>query len=161
MYQPSSYALLVSLLRHRPNGIAALRGDERHPTLRGEVLFYETRYGVFVVADVTGLPTSQDAREDGFFGFHIHAGEECGGADSFSMAKGHYNPDIVPHPHHAGDLPPLISVQGRAFSAFLTGRFSVREVIGKTVIIHQDPDDFTAQPAGNAGERIACGIIRG
>ena len=43
---------------------------------------------------------------------------------------------------------------------FLTNRFRVEEILGKTVIIHDSPDDFTSQPAGNAGKKIACGMIR-
>ena len=46
-----------------------------------------------------------------------------------------------------------------AFLAFITDRFTANEVIGKTVIIHDSPDDFTTQPSGNAGNKIACGII--
>ena len=61
---------------------------------------------------------------------------------------------------HAGDLPPLFGNHGFAFAVFLTDRFSVREVLGKTVIVHLKPDDFTTQPSGSAGEKIACGEIR-
>jgi len=57
-------------------------------------------------------------------------------------------------------MPPLFGNNGRAVSIFLTNRFSIEEVIGKAVIIHGSPDDFTTQPSGNAGEKIACGIIR-
>ena len=46
------------------------------------------------------------------------------------------------------------------FSAFLSGRFTIDEIIGKAVIVHSSPDDFTTQPSGNAGEKIACGIIK-
>ncbi len=48
---------------------------------------------------------------------------------------------------------------GYAFSAFLTDCFSLSEVMGKTVIIHGNPDDFTTQPSGNSGEKLACGVI--
>ena len=162
MHQRISYALL-SKLRHPPSAMARLRGGGKYPELRGEVLFYETRYGVFTVADVSGLPADEGACKERFFGFHVHEGEECGGTADlpFSMAGGHYNPSGCPHPAHAGDLPPLLSVRGRAFSAFLTDRFSVSEIIGKTVILHEAPDDFKTQPGGDAGARIACGVIRG
>ena len=52
-----------------------------------------------------------------------------------------------------------IRVNGYAFSAFLTDRFTVKEIVGRTVIMHSSPDDFTSQPSGNAGEKIACGEI--
>ena len=57
-------------------------------------------------------------------------------------------------------MPPLFSNDGYALQAFLTDRFTVRDIIGRTVILHDEVDDFTSQPAGNAGERIACGVIR-
>ena len=84
---------------------------------------------------------------------------QCGGAD-FSDTGGHYNPDAQEHPRHAGDLPPLLSVGGRAFLAVETGRFTPCEVIGRTVVIHGSADDFHTQPSGNAGKKIACGVIR-
>ena len=64
------------------------------------------------------------------------------------------------HPNHAGDLPPLFGNNGFALSLFLTNRFTVDEVIGRTIIIHDHPDDFTTQPSGNSGTKIACGVIR-
>ena len=79
--------------------------------------------------------------------------------DPFSDALTHYNPDTCAHPQHAGDLPPLFGNNGYAFSMFLTNRFSVSEIIGRTVILHSAPDDFTSQPAGNSGVKIACGVI--
>ena len=69
-------------------------------------------------------------------------------------------PNVYTHPYHAGDMPPLFGEKGEAFSVFMTKRFRVDDIIGKTVIIHSMPDDFTTQPAGNSGEKIACGIIR-
>lgn len=162
MYQPSSFTLLVSLLRHRPNAVCKVVGREQYPNLRGEILFYETRFGAFVVADVVGLPYEADACKGKFLGFHIHSGNRCedNTEDPFATAQGHYNPNGCPHPMHAGDLPPFLSVKGRVFSAFLTDRFSVSEIVGRTVIIHENADDFITQPAGNAGKSIACGVIK-
>jgi len=56
-------------------------------------------------------------------------------------------------------LIPLFSNSGYAWSSFLTNRFTVDQIIGRTVIIHSDPDDFTTQPSGNSGKKIACGEI--
>ena len=56
-------------------------------------------------------------------------------------------------------MPPLFSNKGYAFMIFLTDRFKVDEIIGKTVIIHSMPDDFKTQPSGDSGMKIACGVI--
>ncbi len=136
---------------------AHIRGSEKAPHLCGEVNFYQKRNGVLITANVRGLPTSN---ESGFLGFHIHEGSNCKGKD-FSETKSHYNPNSAEHPMHAGDLPPLLSCSGKAYLSLLTNRFTINDIIGRTVVIHSKPDDFYTQPAGNAGEKIACGIICG
>ena len=73
----------------------------------------------------------------------------------------HDNPQHCPHPYHAGDLPPLFGAHGFAFSACLTDRFTVEQIIGKSIVIHSAPDDFTTQPSGNAGSKIAGAEIVG
>lgn len=138
-----------------PKAIAKLRGGKGFPQLRGTVRFFQRSDGTMIEAEVEGLPQTQT----GFFAFHIHAGGNCGGED-FSNSGSHFNPGGTAHPNHAGDLPPLLSDHGKAYLKVLTGRFRVEEVIGKTVIIHSDPDDFHTQPAGNPGMKIACGVIQ-
>lgn len=139
----------------RPDAVARLRGGEEAPRIWGEVKFYQTRSGVLVIADVSGLP---EGNGDGFFALHIHEGDSCDG-EGFADTQGHYNPTGAPHPRHAGDLPPLLSCGGRAYLAVLTDRFRVEEILGRTVVIHSGADDFHSQPAGNAGTKIACGTI--
>ena len=58
-----------------------------------------------------------------------------------------------------GDLPPLLSCNGNAYMTVKTDRFKVKDIIGRTVIIHYRADDFRTQPSGDSGEKIACGII--
>ncbi len=137
-----------------PQAVALVAGGSQAPCLSGLVKFCRTKHGVLVTADICGLPVSQT----GVFALHIHEGATCGGKD-FSETGGHYNPSRMPHPMHAGDLPPLFSCHGRAFLSVLTDRFCIEDVVGKTVVIHGDPDDFHSQPAGNAGTKIACGVI--
>lgn len=139
----------------RPAAIACVRGGEDAPELCGSVSFFCCREGILVEADIHGLPESST----GIFAMHIHEGEDCGGA-AFADTKTHYNPTGAPHPEHAGDLPPLFSCKGRAYMAVMTDRFRIRDVAGRTVVIHAGPDDFHTQPAGNSGEKIACGVIR-
>lgn len=138
-----------------PAAIACVRGGADAPKLGGTVRFSAIPGGTLVTAEIEGLPENGT----GFFGFHIHEGGSCGGTD-FSDTGGHLNPDAREHPCHAGDLPPLLSMGGHAFLAVETGRFTPCEVIGRTVVIHGSADDFYTQPAGNAGKKIACGVIR-
>ena len=135
--------------------MAHVSGGGDCPELRGTVRFFPRCGGTLVVADITGLPDS----ETGFFAFHIHEDDNCGG-NGFPNTGGHFNPEGAAHPQHAGDLPPLLSNNGRAYSQVLTVRFRVSDIIGRTVVIHRDPDDFKTQPSGNAGKKIACGVIR-
>lgn len=141
--------------RMLPYAVADIRGSEAYSNLRGQVRFYQRRHCVLVEANVQGLPDN----ETGFFGFHIHTGNACTG-EGFADTGSHYNPAETPHPSHAGDLPPLLSCHGSAYLSVATGRLSVAEIIGRTVVIHDGADDFTTQPAGNAGTKIACGVIR-
>jgi len=136
--------------------VARLRGGREAPGLTGEVQFFQRRDGVLVTVLVSGLPADNP---DGFFALHIHMRDDCGGAD-FAGTGGHFNPAGTPHPRHAGDLPPLLDCGGRAYLAVLTDRFTLTDVIGRTVVIHGGRDDFRTQPAGDAGMKIACGVIR-
>lgn len=138
----------------RPEAIARVAGSEQAPCLYGNVKLYQMGKNILVVADIGGLPSS----ETGIFGLHIHMCGDCTG-DAFENTGPHYNPKDTEHPNHAGDLPPLFSCGGKAFLAVLTDRFCMQEVLGRTVVIHSKPDDFHSQPAGNAGDKIACGVI--
>ena len=88
-------------------------------------------------------------------------GSSCTGnrEDEFTNTKMHYNPNNCPHPYHVGDLPPLIENNGYAYMSVLLNKFRIKDIIGRTLIIHDMPDDFTSQPSGNAGKKIACGRI--
>ena len=143
----------------RPLAEACVSGAGRDFKISGSVRFYPFRGGVLVVADLHGLPRSRGACADRIFAFHIHEGGSCAG-EGFPLTGGHFNPDSCPHPRHAGDLPPLFSNDGDAFLAVYTTRFTIPEIVGRTVIVHNMPDDFTTQPSGAAGEKIACGVIR-
>lgn len=138
-----------------PNAKAEIKGGDMAPNIRGEVLFYQKKCSVLVSVRIFGLPKN----ESGFFAFHIHEGEECTG-ENFADTGGHYNPDDDMHPMHAGDLPPLLSCGGCAYMDVKTNRFRVGDILGRTVIIHSRADDFHTQPSGNAGEKLACGIIK-
>jgi Cu-Zn family superoxide dismutase len=130
----------------------------------GEVTFEQIGSKVHVVANVQGLQPGRD------HGFHIHEAGDCSSDDGMST-KGHFNPHGKPHGHpnsserHAGDLPSLTAAKnGRAKIDFTLDVVTVApgtaSVVGRGIIVHADPDDYKTQPTGNAGARIACGVIR-
>lgn len=150
----------MNYCQDRTQAVATVRGGPDHPQLQGTVSFKQVRGGVLVTAELFGLPR-QTASGCGFFAFHIHAGPGCGSreGESFGQAGAHYNPQGQPHPCHAGDLPPLLGDGGYAYMSVFSSRFTVEELIGRVVIIHSRADDFRTQPAGDPGQKIACGKI--
>ena len=154
--------ILCNVLNRRANAVAYISGGEKYPDIKGTVMFYTTCNAVLVRAEISDLPTANTACKSPVFGFHIHSGSDCGGTaiEPFADTGTHFNPENCKHPYHAGDMPPLFGADGKAFLMFLTDRFSVNDVIGRTVVIHAMPDDFMTQPSGNSGEKIACGVIK-
>ena len=148
----------------RPAAVADIRGGPLAPELGGRATFEAVRGGALVRVDLHGLPAYRSGTPPiGPHGFHIHAVGSCevgDPQDPFLAAGGHYDPDGQPHGNHAGDLPVVFSHHGVARMAVYTSRFSPRDVVGRSVIIHENPDDFRTQPAGASGRRLGCGIIR-
>jgi Cu-Zn family superoxide dismutase len=147
--------------------IANVAGSPAFPRIRGTVTFKEAQGGTYVQADIAGLPQTTT----NFFAFHLHSGN-CGGGpsmevteagtDYFPQSGAHYNPQNLPHPQHAGDFPVLLAAPtkgGSAHLSFFTPRFTVAEAIGKAVVIHENPNDYRTQPAGDSGTKIACGDV--
>lgn len=150
---------------YRYFAVAKISGGELYPDIYGEVQFNQLRDVVEITANIFNLPPFM--RGDGPavspFGFHIHDGGSCAygtGEMPFPETGLHYNPDGRPHGDHAGDMPSLFPTKtGRVYMSFIDDRFTVGEIIGKTVVIHQSPDDYITQPAGGSGTKIACGVI--
>jgi Cu-Zn family superoxide dismutase len=118
--------------------------------------------GVEVVVNLRGVPP-------GVHGFHIHENGSC--ADNGNAAGGHYNPTGTPHgapnadPHHAGDFGNVTADEnGNVNTRFVTRSITVAEgpttAVGHAIILHANPDDLQTQPTGNAGARIACGVVQ-
>lgn len=145
-----------------PQATANIIGSEKYNNLRGTVSFYDIGYAILVTSSLYGIPYRNGHCQHPVLGLHIHEGRACTGnaEDPFADAGGHYNPENCLHPMHAGDLPPVFVNEGIAWSAVITTRFTIKEIIGRTVIVHAMADDFHTQPSGNSGEKIACGIIR-
>lgn len=160
MFQFTPRLTFVKLLeKNKPNALAWVTGGSANPELSGLVKFYATPYGgILVEAEIFGLPNISEQDSVNFYAMHIHQYGDCSG--SFENTGNHYNPTGQPHPQHAGDLIPLLGNQGYAWDTFYDKRFSIDDIIGKSVIIHVGKDDFTTQPSGNAGTKIGCGEIR-
>jgi Cu-Zn family superoxide dismutase len=145
-----------------PSAAAQLEPTRGNNTA-GKITFTQLGDKVRVAGDVSGLRPNQE------HGFHIHDAGDCSSGDGMS-AKGHFNPYGKPHgnpsspDHHAGDMLALRSdASGNARVDTSLDIISVTpgpaSVIGRGLIVHADPDDYTTQPTGNSGARIACGVI--
>jgi Cu-Zn family superoxide dismutase len=143
---------ISSLLRSPPEAFAVITGNGKNRHLSGTVKFFPWAEGSIVCVELVNLPKSGSP-----FGFHIHEGDSC--CCNFEKTGGHYNPSGAQHPAHAGDLPVIFSNNGYSYSVFYTDRFVPEEVIGRTVVIHEKPDDFRTQPAGDSGGKMGCGEI--
>lgn len=120
--------------------------------------------GVHFHGRLTGLPPGST------HGFHIHEHGDCSAPDA-SSAGGHFNPtgtahgDPVGMEHHAGDIANQIADAQGAVDVDVTvhgvslGTGTSDDVLGRALIVHRDTDDYTTQPSGNSGPRIACGVI--
>ncbi len=135
----------------KPNAMARIFGRQEFSQVFGKVEFYDLGIVVAVVCCMKNLP----ATKTNIFAFHIHEYGVCEG--DLASAGAHFG--TGEHPNHLGDMPVLFSNGGEAFLVFCTDRFTISEIVGRSVIIHAGPDDFVSQPAGNAGERIACGLV--
>ncbi len=130
----------------------------------GKVTFTPEPSGVQVVADITGL-------SPGKHGFHIHEKGDCSAPDATS-AGGHYAPNGSPHgapdaaadKRHVGDLGNITAdASGNAKYNQVDKLLSLdgaNSIVGKAVIVHSGEDDLKSQPSGDAGNRVACGVIQ-
>jgi len=132
-------------------------------TAKGTVHFNDVGDGnIEVVADLTGVPP-------GVHGFHIHEKGDCG--NNAQNAGGHFNPTGMIHgapdaqSHHAGDFGNVTAdANGEVHTRFTTHSISLKSgdainPVGRAVVLHEKADDLVTQPSGNAGARIACGVI--
>lgn len=147
------------MLDTMPSAFAKIHGNTDFPNISGIVKFFPApSEGLLVRAEVFHLPVGTDQSFPSFYGFHIHEMGDC--SNNFANTGGHFNPNSQPHPHHAGDLPPLTSTDGHAWMCVYAQQLSIKQILGRSVVIHSSADDFTTQPSGNSGDKIACGVIK-
>jgi superoxide dismutase, Cu-Zn family len=133
-------------------------------TVTGSVALAPASAGVHITGAIQGL------KPDAEFGFHIHEKGDCSAPDG-SSAGAHFNPTQAQHgnptgsAHHAGDMVNIRSnsegiaqVDTTAAGTTLHGD-PTTDVMGKAIVVHESPDDYTTQPSGNSGKRVACGVI--
>ncbi|KMT21026.1 superoxide dismutase family protein [Clostridium cylindrosporum] len=166
-YNYSGYRNDVNETNKPRRAVAHIFGGPLAPRIRGTVIFTEAPGGTKVSVEVNGLPQFKPASEGspqvGPHGFHIHENGNCtvgNPSDPFMSAGGHWNPTNQPHGNHAGDFPVLFSNDGYSRIIFFTNKFTVSQIVGKSVVIHQGPDDYKTQPAGASGKKLACGVIQ-
>jgi len=156
----------------KSSGSASKAAGKAHATLEsksgstvtGKADFVEKSGGVEISVEISGATP-------GMHGVHLHQNADCSAADA-SSAGGHFNPDNAQHgapdaaSHHGGDLGNItIGANGKGklkiFVKGLTVAAGDHSVVGRSVVVHADPDDLKSQPAGNSGKRVACGAITG
>ena len=159
--EPAAPAAASSSVASATANLAAASGS----LVSGQLSLMPMGDGVHVTGEIGGLKANST------HAFHIHEKGDCSAADA-SSAGGHFNPAGAPHgritdpQHHAGDNDNLVAdAEGVAkvdahFAGVVLGGGGATDAVGKAVVVHADPDDYTSQPSGNAGARIACGVIQ-
>ncbi|MDL2399987.1 superoxide dismutase family protein [Rhizobium mayense] len=129
----------------------------------GRAVLTEAKTGVLIELDVSGLPVNR------WVAFHIHENNRCDHTHGFESAGGHFNPTNAEHGllaangPHAGDMPNQYvdqdgKLRAQVFNSMvkLDGKNGIR---GRTLMIHEESDDYRSQPVGGAGKRVACAVI--
>jgi superoxide dismutase, Cu-Zn family len=142
-------------------GIAQIKGTSADSPIAGTARFEQTKDGLKVTVELKGVPGETHA-------LHIHEYGDC--SDAGKAAGSHYNPEAAPHGDalkdakhaHAGDFGNVKAKDGAVMLEVVLPRASLssakRSVAGRSIVLHEKADDF-GQPTGNAGGRIACGVI--
>lgn len=138
--------------------------SKSNSAVKGTATFTEKKGKVTFLAKLSGLTP-------GIHAIHIHEKSDCTAADG-SSAGGHWNPTFKKHgkwgvgEYHKGDIGNFIADENGNGTITLTtdewsigGEDETKNILGKGLIVHQGADDFTSQPAGNAGARVACSAI--
>lgn len=158
---PSEVA--AAAVEEQQSATAMLEPTEGNDT-RGELRFELVDGNIHITGQVTGLSAG------GEHGFHVHEAGDCSAPDATS-AGGHFNPDDSEHgrtgqgEHHAGDSDNLqandegVAEVDRWLHGASLGDGASTDIVGKGVIVHADADDYVSQPTGDAGARLACGVI--
>ena len=147
---------------HGPrNAVAVLHGVGKNHEVRGIVRFHQTEVGMEITGEISGLTPGEHA-------FHVHEFGDCSSEDAMS-AGGHFNPEHKHHggpeaeQRHVGDLGNIRADENGRVALNIKDKViqlhGPHSIIGRSLIVHAQPDDLKSDPAGNAGARIGCGVI--
>ncbi|MBL8906883.1 MAG: superoxide dismutase family protein [Rhizobiales bacterium] len=163
----SSLVLAFLLLATGPGfaqEAAVARFSDTTGAMNGEANLVATPAGVLISVAVKGLPAGR------WVAFHVHEAGSCDAMAHFDSAGGHFNPAGARHGFlasggpHAGDMPnqlvgPDGTLRAQVLNAMVSLDGSENAIRGRALMIHAGEDDYTSQPAGNAGIRLACAVI--
>ena len=161
-------AVIIGCKTNSLNGVTSKLNVTFEPksssNVKGAGVFTEKNGQVTLTANFTGL-------KPGIHAIHIHEKSDCSAADG-SSAGGHWNPTFKKHGKlgegeaHKGDIGNFTTDEfGNGTISFTTSEWCIgcgdvtKDIVGKGLIVHQGPDDFISQPAGNSGARVACSAI--
>ena len=150
----------------KPETLTVTLYSKSNSKVTGEIVFIQNDDKVTMTASLQGLTPGKHA-------IHLHEKADCS-SDDATTTGGHWNPENKPHGkwgdengYHRGDIGNLTAdVDGNATLTFETDQWAIggsnqnKNIIGRGIIVHAKADDFTTQPTGAAGERVACGEIK-
>lgn len=173
MGRRASYLMVAAFLFAATNVANAADGAKTGQTMLqnakgdnvGVAKLTDTPHGVLIEVEFAGMPPGAHA-------FHIHEVGKC--EPPFTSAGGHFNPGMKhhgfesPEGYHGGDLPNVVipdsgSAKVQAFVAgvrLTSGSAKLFDEDGSALVVHAGPDDYKSDPAGAAGDRIACGVVK-
>jgi superoxide dismutase, Cu-Zn family len=154
----------ASVAHAAPGDKAAAQMKDRDGKVVGVITLTETSQGILLTGTLAQLPP-------GAHGFHLHGVGKC--EPPFTSAAGHFNPDgkkhgfLEPAGHHVGDLPNLhVSSDGKVVVDVLVAGLALSDRAkgmldrdGTAIVLHAKADDYKTDPAGDSGDRIACGVV--
>jgi superoxide dismutase, Cu-Zn family len=157
-----AFAPVSALAQDAQKGKATFTGEDGKEIGTAELT--GTKAGVLISIEINGLPA------DKWVAFHVHETGSCDAMTHYDSAGGHFNPTKAEHGYesgngpHAGDMPNQYvpadgTLRAQVFNSAVTLGKGENGITGRALMIHANPDDYSSQPAGDAGKRLACAVI--
>lgn len=159
--EPAENAASQSTASHAQANLAGASGS----LVSGRIELMPMGDGVHLAGTIGGL------QPNSVHGIHVHEKGDCSAADA-SSAGGHFNPTGSAHgragsaTHHAGDMDNVVAGADGTVSVNIhlagvtLGGGGANDIADRAIVVHGNADDYTSQPAGNSGPRVACGVIK-